>query len=55
MGSPSNPTADEIASLEKAGQLELLETPQSIVAVNHTIQIKMQLPRQAVSFLKIEF
>jgi xylan 1,4-beta-xylosidase len=34
MGSPQNPTADQIAALEKAGQLEMLSVPDNIKISN---------------------
>lgn len=55
MGSPQVPTSKQIAALEKAGQLEMLEKPKAVVVVNSVIEIKMQLPRQAVSFIKLDF
>ena len=55
MGSPQNPTQDQIAELEKAGQLEMLSEPEEIKITNNVATIKMQLPRQAVSLVKISY
>ena len=55
MGSPQNPTDDQIAALEKAGQLETLSQPSEIAIDNTVATIRMQLPRQAVSFVHIEY
>ena len=55
MGSPQNPTKEQIAELEKAGQLEMLSKPEEIKITNNTATIKMQLPRQAVSLIKINY
>ena len=55
MGSPQNPTTDQIDELEKAGQLEMLSEPDEIKITNNTAAVKMQLPRQAVSLLKISY
>ena len=55
MGSPQNPTADQIAELEKAGQLETLSKPEEIKITNAATTIKLQLPRQAVSLVKITY
>ena len=55
MGSPQNPTAEQIAELEKAGQLEMFSVPEEIKITNKTATIKMQLPRQAVSLVKISY
>jgi xylan 1,4-beta-xylosidase len=55
MGSPQNPTADQVAILEKAGQLELINVPKNLKIRNGTVIIKMQLPRQAVSLVKLTY
>ncbi len=55
MGSPQNPTTDQIDELEKAGQLEMHSEPDEIKITNNTATIKMQLPRQAVSLVKISY
>jgi len=55
MGSPQNPSAEQFAELEKAGQLEVLSKP-SEIKINTAIAIvKMQLPRQAVSLVQISY
>lgn len=53
MGSPQNPSPAQIAELEKAGQLQLYTSPQWSNTTNGELLIKMQLPRQAVSFVKL--
>jgi xylan 1,4-beta-xylosidase len=53
MGSPQNPTSEQIEKLEKSGMLEMLNKPSSIKIENNQFRIEMQLPRQAVSLLKI--
>jgi xylan 1,4-beta-xylosidase len=55
MGSPQNPTSEQVAELEKAGQLQLYISPQWIKITNGEAVIKMQLPRQAVSLLKMDW
>lgn len=55
MGSPKQPTAEQIAILEKAGQLQLLTSPEWITPNNGETQIKMKLPRQGVSFLHFKW
>jgi xylan 1,4-beta-xylosidase len=55
MGSPQNPTTAQISQLEKAGQLQMLSKPEEIKIIDNTATIKMQLPRQAVSLLKISY
>jgi xylan 1,4-beta-xylosidase len=53
MGSPQHPTSEQIIELEKSGQLELLNKPTRIKIENNQFRIEMQLPRQAVSLLKL--
>ncbi len=55
MGSPQNPTADQIVKLEKVGQLEMLNAPEHLKIDNNEVIIKMQLPRQAVSLVKLTY
>jgi xylan 1,4-beta-xylosidase len=55
MGSPQNPSAEQIAELERAGQLHLLGSPEWITINNGEAVIKMQLPRQGVSLLKLDW
>jgi xylan 1,4-beta-xylosidase len=54
MGSPQNQTAAQIAVLEKAGQLQIMNKPIKMKAKNKII-LKIQLPRQGVSLLKIDW
>src|SRR6187399_477307 len=54
MGSPQNPTTEQITLLEKAGQLEMLNEPVKTKANNKMI-LKIQLPRQGVSLLKLDW
>jgi len=55
MGSPQNPTKIQITDLEKAGKLETLSDPEEIKIINNTADLKLQIRRQAVSLLKIDF
>jgi xylan 1,4-beta-xylosidase len=55
MGSPQNPSAEQISELEKAGQLELISSPEWIKTNNGEATIKMVLPRQGVSLLKFDW
>jgi len=52
MGSPQNPDAKQIAELEKAGQLKMIGKPVKKLDLN---KITLSLPRQGVSFLKIDW
>ena len=53
MGSPQNPTTEQYAKLQSAGQLELLDSPRWITPTNGEIQLNLQLPRQALSLLRV--
>jgi len=55
MGSPQNPTSDQITTLEKAGKLEILHHPEKVEVRNGEVYIKIQLPRQAVSLVKLTY
>lgn len=52
MGSPQNPTPEQVAELEKAGQLKLFTSPEWLKIVDGKTLIKMELPRQGVSLLQ---
>jgi len=52
MGSPQNPTPEQYARLQAAGQLELLESPRWITPDNGEIKLNVQLPRQGLSLLR---
>ncbi|MFD2570181.1 beta-xylosidase [Spirosoma soli] len=53
MGSPKSPTAEQVAELEKAGQLQLLGSPEWIPVKNSQAALNFTLPRQGVSLLKL--
>lgn len=55
MGSPKSPSAEQKAELEKAGQLDLLGSPQWIKPQNGEAIITTILPRQGVSLLKLDW
>lgn len=55
MGAPQQPGPKQVAELEKAGQLQLLSSPEWVHTENGTAVIRMQLPRQAVSLLKFNW
>ncbi|HTX18883.1 MAG TPA: beta-xylosidase [Bacteroidota bacterium] len=54
-GLPQNPTADQIARLEEAGRLETIGEPVEVGITNSVATLRMQLPRQAVSLVKIRY
>ncbi len=53
MGSPQNPISEQIQEFEKSGQLEMINEPTRIQNENNQFGIELQLPRQAVSLLKL--
>jgi xylan 1,4-beta-xylosidase len=55
MGSPQNPTAEQISTLEKAGQLETIGSPQKLAVKGGNLAIDISLPRQAVSLIKLDW
>jgi xylan 1,4-beta-xylosidase len=52
LGSPQQPTPEQYAKLERAGQLELFESPRWASVVNGSLQVSFSLPRQGVSLLQ---
>jgi xylan 1,4-beta-xylosidase len=54
MGSPQQPTPEQYALLERAGQLAPLEAPSGVRIVDGKATLRFELPRQAVSLLVIE-
>jgi xylan 1,4-beta-xylosidase len=54
MGSPLQPTPEQYAQLEDAGQLEELEPPKMMQVENGKLILHLNLPRQAVSLLVLD-
>ena len=52
MGSPQPPSAQQIAALEKAGQLQELEPSRQIAITDGVATVSFTLPRQGVSLVK---
>jgi xylan 1,4-beta-xylosidase len=53
MGSPQQPTAEQHARLERAGQLERLDGPRTVRIDGGRADVRLTLPRQAVLLLVI--
>ena len=51
-GSPEQPTAEQYARLEAAGQLELLHSPEWVSTQDGKLSVSFALPRQAVSLIE---
>jgi len=55
MGSPQNPTAAQIATLEKSGQLATIGKPKKLVVKAGELILDIAMQRQAVSLLKLDW
>src|SRR5580704_7932247 len=53
MGSPAHPSEEQFRTLEAAGQLQLLSSPEWVTATNGALTLKFDLPRQAVSLVRV--
>ena len=51
MGSPLQPTAEQYAQLEKAGQLDQIAPAEKINVIDGKAHVKFKLPRQGVSLM----
>jgi xylan 1,4-beta-xylosidase len=55
MGSPSAPTAEQIARLEAAGQLEALTSPEWLDVHDRKMLVRSELPRQSVELFQVSW
>jgi xylan 1,4-beta-xylosidase len=55
MGSPQQPTAEQYAQLERAGQLVAVGALETVPVENGKATVKFGLPRQAVSLLQFSW
>jgi xylan 1,4-beta-xylosidase len=55
MGSPQQPTPEQYAKLEQAGKLASMKAPEAGPAANGETVLRLELPRQAVSLLMLQF
>ena len=53
MGSPQQPTPEQYAELERAGQLQTLEAPRWVSSQDGRVEIEFSLPRHGVSLLRL--
>ncbi|MBL8179845.1 MAG: beta-xylosidase, partial [Bryobacterales bacterium] len=53
MGSPQQPTPQQYAALEAAGQLKMLGSPAWVTPAKGIVEAKFALPRQGVSLVQI--
>jgi xylan 1,4-beta-xylosidase len=55
MGSPQQPAAEQYSQLEKAAQLATLPEPATVAIANGAAKLRIQLPRQGVSLLELDW
>jgi len=55
MGSPQAPTPEQYEQLKAAGQLQLLASPEWLEVAGEKVTIETNLPREAVSLLRLEW
>jgi xylan 1,4-beta-xylosidase len=55
MGSPQQPSPDQYAQLENAGQLQLLTPEKRVPVANGRVTVSFQLPRQGVSLIELKW
>jgi len=55
MGSPRNPTPEQYAQLESAGQLQLVESPRWLPAASGAVELIFALKRPAVSLVQLSW
>jgi xylan 1,4-beta-xylosidase len=55
MGSPQNPTAAQITTLERSGQLAQIGKPQKMAVKAGKLQVDIALKRQAVALVKLDW
>jgi xylan 1,4-beta-xylosidase len=53
MGSPQSPTSEQYQDLQRAGQLQLLESPGWVPVSQTGAHLRLALPRQGISLLRI--
>ncbi len=53
MGSPQQPTAEQYQALERAGQLQMLGSPEWVNVTDGEVHLNFNLPRQGVSLVKL--
>jgi xylan 1,4-beta-xylosidase len=55
MGSPQSPTPDQYAQMKQAGQLELFSSPEWLDVSEGKVVIATDLPRQAISLMRLKW
>jgi xylan 1,4-beta-xylosidase len=55
MGKPQHVNNEQYQELERSGQLQLLTSPEWMEVNNGKTVLKFELPRQAVSFIRLNW
>ena len=55
MGSPKTPTPEQISTLEAAGQLQMLTSPEWVDVKKGELKLDFALPRQGVSLIRVSW
>jgi xylan 1,4-beta-xylosidase len=55
MGSPQRPTPEQCAQLERAGRLARFGEPQKLRVHDAKTEVRLSLPRQSVSLVRLEW
>jgi xylan 1,4-beta-xylosidase len=55
LGTPQNPTAEQYAALEAAGQLQQLDSPRWVEVNQGAAELHFKLPRNAVSLVQLSW
>jgi len=55
MGSPQNPTPQQMADLKARDGLELLESPRWLPVSGGAVSVSTELPRQSISLLELDW
>jgi len=55
MGSPQNPSKEQIEVLEKSGQLKMYTSPEYVDVTNNGLRVEFDLPRQGVSLIRLDW
>ena len=55
MGSPQQPSAEQYAALEAAGQLQMAEPPKWVESRSGKLEVLFRLPRQGVSLVELSW
>jgi xylan 1,4-beta-xylosidase len=55
MGSPQKPTPEQRAALEKASELTTLDEPKEVESHDGNVKLRLTMPRQSVSLIRLEW